>query len=313
MFRKLSLLALLIIVLSLHGCELAAQKADKRISATLKLAKNNPTEIELQQAVDLLKNRFQKLGNPISEIRVVSGDKIQLQIETAGSVEVIQKMLTTSAKLEFFHTYKTEEMMAFVLAANDLLAKTDSLGVDPIISKISMPNYDYGAEMFHVKLSDTARIFRYLRMPEVRSLLEMGMGDIKFLLGKQIPETDMVSVFAIDTESGKAPIDGGYVSDAAMSYDAAGRPTISINVNQAGAKIWAQMTETAYIQQSQIAIVVDDVVYSAPGVAAGPITGGRSQIAGDFTEEEAQELAMLIASGAIPKMTLLEISSEPLK
>ncbi|KAA3624455.1 MAG: hypothetical protein DWP94_03465 [Flavobacterium sp.] len=312
MLRKLVLLGLLIISLSYVSCDLAAQKADKRISATLKLVTDNPSEKEYQQAIIALKDRFRKLGNPIKEIKLVSEEKIIVEIETSGEVEAVQKFLTTSARLEFFSSYKTEEMMPFVRAANTLLANTDSREKNPLLSKINMPNFDYGAEMFHVQVTDTAEIFQYLSIPEVRALLEMGKEDTKFLPGKLIPETDMVSFYALDNERGVAPLDGTYVTEASMSYDQVGRPTINIVVNPEGAKIWAQMTETAFIQGSQIAIVIDDVVYSAPGVVAGPITGGRSQIAGDFTEAEAQELALLITSGAIPKMKLLEISSEPI-
>ena len=62
-----------------------------------------------------------------------------------------------------------------------------------------------------------------------------------------------------------------------------------------------------------IAIVVDGVVYSASGVMAGPIKGGRSEISGDFTLEEGQDLAMAVGSGEIPKMKILNYSSEPLQ
>jgi SecD/SecF fusion protein len=84
-------------------------------------------------------------------------------------------------------------------------------------------------------------------------------------------------------------------------------------MNAEGAVIWERLTEDAYQNNSLIAIVVDGVVFSAPGVASGPIKGGRSQISGDFTLEEAWDLAGAVGSGAIPKMKILSYSSEPLQ
>ncbi len=312
MLRKLLLLSLLMISLTFVRCNLITKKADKRITATLMLERDDPSEKELQEAIDLLRERFQKLGNSIDQITLVHEDKIRVVIETAAEVEAVQKFLTTSANLEFYNTYKTEEMMPFVWAADKWLENNNPSGEKPLLSRISMPNYNYGAEMFHAKLSDTAQIFQYLRMPEVRALLEMGKGDTKFLSGKLNPDSDTVSFYAVDTERGISPLDGTYVTEASLAYNAIGKPTINITMNPEGAEIWAEMTGSAYERGSQIAIVIDDVVYSVPGVVAGPITGGRSEIAGDFTEAQAQELAVLIGSGAIPKMKLLEISSEPI-
>ena len=60
------------------------------------------------------------------------------------------------------------------------------------------------------------------------------------------------------------------------------------------------MTGEAYQNQSQIAIVLDDIVYSAPGVTSGPIAGGRSQISGDFTVNQGQDLANVLRAGKLP-------------
>ena len=71
-------------------------------------------------------------------------------------------------------------------------------------------------------------------------------------------------------------------------------------MNGVGAKIWEDMTEYAYNNQSQIAVVLDNVVYSAPGVSSGKISGGRSEITGDFTIPEAQDLANVLRDGKLP-------------
>tara|TARA_R100000750_G_C2346963_1_gene96954 strand:- start:5982 stop:7772 length:1791 start_codon:yes stop_codon:yes gene_type:complete len=73
-----------------------------------------------------------------------------------------------------------------------------------------------------------------------------------------------------------------------------------MQMNGQGAKVWEQMTGNAYENQSQIAIVLDNIVYSAPGVTSGPIAGGRSQISGDFTVNQGQDLANVLRAGKLP-------------
>tara|TARA_B100001093_G_scaffold519638_1_gene609592 strand:+ start:1 stop:1740 length:1740 start_codon:yes stop_codon:yes gene_type:complete len=73
-----------------------------------------------------------------------------------------------------------------------------------------------------------------------------------------------------------------------------------MQMNTKGAKIWEEMTGEAFNQNSQIAIVLDDVVYSAPGVNSGPISGGNSEISGSFNLNEAIDLANVLRAGKLP-------------
>ena len=84
---------------------------------------------------------------------------------------------------------------------------------------------------------------------------------------------------------------GGVVVDASQSYDALGNPAVSMQMNAQGARVWENLTDIAYRQNSNIAIVLDDIVYSAPGVTRGAVCGGRSEITGDFDLNEAIDLA----------------------
>ena len=77
-------------------------------------------------------------------------------------------------------------------------------------------------------------------------------------------------------------------------------PMVSMQMNSTGASIWEEMTGNAYNQSSQIAIVLDNIVYSAPGVTSGPIAGGSSTISGSFTVTEAQDLANVLKAGKLP-------------
>jgi SecD/SecF fusion protein len=96
------------------------------------------------------------------------------------------------------------------------------------------------------------------------------------------------------------PLSGSVVVDATQSYDQVGSPAVSMQMNGKGARKWEEMTGNAYRDKSNIAIVLDEIVYSAPGVSKGAISGGRSEISGEFTLNEAIDLANVLRAGKLP-------------
>ena len=96
------------------------------------------------------------------------------------------------------------------------------------------------------------------------------------------------------------PLSGSVVIDAAQSYDQFANPAVTMQMNGKGSKIWEDLTDQAYKNNSNIAIVLDEIVYSAPGVSSGPISGGRSEITGDFSLNEAIDLANVLRAGKLP-------------
>ena len=96
--------------------------------------------------------------------------------------------------------------------------------------------------------------------------------------------------------------DGGWSAGAdPVAIAAVGNAAVSMQMNSQGARVWENLTGVAYSQNSNIAIVLDDIVYSAPGVTSpGGIAGGRSEITGDFTITEGQDLANVLKYGALP-------------
>jgi SecD/SecF fusion protein len=146
---------------------------------------------------------------------------------------------------------------------------------------------------------DTARIGAWLRTNQVQSLLP---ADLKLLWGvKPIDDSGVIyELIAIKstTRDGKAPLDGGVITDASTSYaNTSGSPQVDMAMNAEGARIWAGMTANNI--GKSIAIVLDGLVYSYPRVNS-EITGGRSQISGNFTVNEADDLANVLKSGKLP-------------
>ena len=107
-------------------------------------------------------------------------------------------------------------------------------------------------------------------------------------------------------------LDGSMITDAKARYDQNGQPIITFTLNGEGAKIFADFTEKAYKTRARLAIVLDNKVYSAPHINER-IGGGRGQISGGFTIEEARDIAIALRSGALlaPVYTLSERSIGP--
>lgn len=169
------------------------------------------------------------------------------------------------------------------------------------LEKILHQPQEYGA-VGSVTISDTALFNRYLEIPSVKSVLPR---TLKFLYGqeKKDPNTGIKSkyldVYAIKMVPGsdKPRLGGEHVVDASQDMDQNGQPEISMAMDNVGAKIWAKMT--AANVHKPIAIVLDNVVYSAPAPSE-EISGGRSSITGHFTIQEAQDLSNILKTGVLP-------------
>ncbi|MCB2376052.1 protein translocase subunit SecDF [Hymenobacter sp. BT635] len=148
---------------------------------------------------------------------------------------------------------------------------------------------------------DTARVNSMLKMPEVRAVLPP---NLTFLWGVKpdvIEGQEYLQLYAIRKgREAVAPLGGEVVSDARQDYDQGGRPEVSMQMNPSGAKKWQRLT-AANIGR-QVAIVLDDYVYSAPVVQA-EIAGGNSSISGNFSIEEAQDLGNVLKAGKLPAPT----------
>ncbi|SHI65831.1 protein translocase subunit secF [Hymenobacter daecheongensis DSM 21074] len=148
---------------------------------------------------------------------------------------------------------------------------------------------------------DTARVNNLMKSPEVRAVLPP---NLTFLWGVKpdlIEGQEYLQLYAIrKTREAVAPLGGEVVADARQDYDQGGRPEVSMQMNPSGGSKWQKLT-AANIGR-QVAIVLDDYVYSAPVVQA-EIAGGNSSISGNFTIEEAQDLSNVLKAGKLPAPT----------
>lgn len=173
-----------------------------------------------------------------------------------------------------------------------------ALKAHPVLARLQVLNQNNGAVVGYANKRDMAALDALFQTPEAKSVLP---DDMKLLWGvKGIDKNEEVfELYAIKVteRNGRAPLEGDVVTDAKDEYDQNSRPCVSMQMNVEGARRWAALTK-ANIHRP-VAIVLDNLVYSAPNVQ-NEITGGNSQITGHFTAEDTRDLANVLKSGKMP-------------
>ncbi len=152
----------------------------------------------------------------------------------------------------------------------------------------------------YAHIRDTAEINHLLHSQIAKQILP---ADLKLLWSAKpadgINNKNVFELHAIKitTSDGRAPLEGDVVTDAKDQFDNFGRPEVSMTMNSDGARQWAQLTK-ANVGKA-VAIVLDNVVYSAPRVNQ-EIDGGQSSISGNFTIEDTKDLSNTLKSGRMP-------------
>jgi SecD/SecF fusion protein len=225
----------------------------------------------------------------------LSGNKT---FDTAKSVKVDSTNDTSKNKAKV--TAKTGRSAADSFPMSYLIQPTQS-PQDPKTGQTR-----FSAAIAYVRSRDTATLNSYFNLEFVRSKFP---ANLAFLYGKVEDEKaaneGYLMLYAVKTlPNGNAELEGERVSDAGQDYDERGRVAIKMNMDPAGARIWASMTKRSAPEANNgmskpIAIVLDNFVYSAPFVN-GEIPNGSSQITGSYSLQEAQDLARILKAGKLP-------------
>ena len=170
----------------------------------------------------------------------------------------------------------------------------------PLASVLQLNPNGYGSVVGYADYKDTAQVNQYLAMKEVKEMLPK---DLRLKWGVKAADFDkqgrIFELYAIKSteRNGRAPLEGDVITDAKDEYDQFNKPCVSMSMNTDGSRRWAALTKKNIGRE--IAIVLDGYVYSAPRVNS-EITGGNSQITGNFTPEVTKDLANVLKSGKMP-------------
>lgn len=272
-------------------------------------------------AFEVLRERIDGFGVTQPNIqRVGSSGRILVELPGARDINRAQELLSSTAQLEFWETIPQDEqgLSQFLFAADSKIAeitKRESLDEveallenaadsvsnnNPLLSKLIAPAQGSNA-FVRAAVKDTAEIGGYLRNNEVQTLLPTAIKFTKFAWQRVGIDAEIVELYALKSNREGLPrISGDVVSNAQDTFDQFGKPAVSMTMNTKGAREWERMTGDVYQNQTGIAIVLDNKVYTAPGVSSGPISGGRSEITGDFTINETKDIANVLRAGKLP-------------
>ncbi|NQY05960.1 MAG: protein translocase subunit SecDF [Flavobacteriaceae bacterium] len=186
------------------------------------------------------------------------------------------------------------------------------LGADKVIDSTSNPLRDLmvfdpkhnqagGPFLATFALKDTAAVNGYLKTPEARSLLTGDRRFTKFVWSKVPKDSSYTNLVALKyNRTGKPKITGDYIERASADFGADGKPVVTMQMDGVGAKLWEEFTGRVYENKSFLAVVLDDIVYSAPSCSNGAISGGNTEISGNFLIPETQDLASVLQAGKLP-------------
>ncbi|MBQ0044227.1 MAG: protein translocase subunit SecDF [Bacteroidales bacterium] len=297
-------------------------------------------ESAISNSFNVLRNRIDRFGVTQPSIQKIGNSgKILIELPGVKEPERVRKLLQGTASLEFWATYENQEIYPYLAEANALIAELEAdhsapaeeateavegdvlaqeLGEqaenasddayaksNPLFSVLQPAVYNgglgTGACIGFANYTDTAKINKWLNDPQVEALFPAEFKPMWSVHpSSYVGNENIYELIAIKATSrdGKAPLDGGVVTDARVQYgNQGGSPEVGMTMNAEGANIWARMTKDNI--GKQIAIVLDGMVYSYP-VVNTEISGGSSQITGNFTLDEAEDLANVLKSGKLP-------------
>ncbi|WP_350287700.1 protein translocase subunit SecDF [uncultured Croceitalea sp.] len=289
----------------------------------------------IESAFEVLRERIDGFGVTQPNIqREGKSGRILVELPGARDIGRAQELLSSTAQLEFWETYSPSNpsLGQFVLSANERLRAilepteqeqdtltTPESEIDSLLSDVSQDSLDLASEsnpllskllpaggnaIAQVAIADTAAVGSYLRMSEIRRLLPADVQFVKFAWQRVSRDSDseLVELYALKANRDNVPaMSGDVIVDAASEIDPyTNDPKVTMVMNTKGAREWEKVTGEVFKNKTGIAVVLDDKVYTAPGVSRGPISGGRSEITGDFSLVETKDIANVLRAGKLP-------------
>ncbi|HWI92425.1 MAG TPA: protein translocase subunit SecDF [Flavisolibacter sp.] len=314
--------------LFLSNPDISINNSDAQVVTTLKKAAGDAFDNTFR----VIQTRIDKFGVAQPNINK-DRDRNVITVELPGiqDPERVRKYLQASANLEFWPVYKGEELSNSLVAADNaykLISTGQTDKADTAKNNSDSSKADTSKTANNIAQNSDASLSKYIDFSRplsggiasisirdtgvVRGILNNPIiwknfpGDARFAFGTQPLDDnnkriDRVPLFILKTEGrDKAPLDGSVITTASPGFDQLkNSPIVTMDMNATGAREWERLTERSNKEQRGIAIVLDDVVYSAP-IANEKISGGRSQISGSFTVDEATDLANILKAGRLP-------------
>ena len=308
----------------------ASKLGEKNISynssdADVKKVLNEEVNAAVENSNKVVRSRIDRFGVAQPNIQILRGKGQigQIMVEMPGikEPERVRKLLQGSANLEFWETYTLGETMSSLTALDKRLAGADakdSAAADstkakaakaksaaeqhPLFSKLIIIQgmQPTNCVVGYAIAKDTAAINAMVNSEAAKSILP---ADLKLAWGVKNAsgmKANVFELYALRANNGQPSMQGDVIADAKDEFDQNHRPIVSMTMTTSGARDWATLTKKNL--KKCVAIVLDGYVYSAP-VVQNEITGGNSQISGNFTTDDTRDLANVLKSGKMPAPT----------
>ena len=286
---------------------------------------NEEVNAAVENSNKVVRSRIDRFGVAQPNIQILRGKGQigQIMVEMPGikEPERVRKLLQGSANLEFWETYTLAEVQSSLLSLDKRLAGTDkdtaaadttkaaaakkSAATDqhPLLSKLAQiqgmqPN---NCVVGYATAKDTAAINAMINSEAAKAVLP---ADLRLAWGVKSAsgmKANVFELYALRAINGQPSMQGDVIADAKDEFEQQyHRPIVSMTMTTSGARDWASLTKKNL--KKCVAIVLDGYVYSAP-VVQSEITGGNSQISGNFTTDDTRDLANVLKSGKMPAPT----------
>lgn len=279
---------------------------DKSVAKTLKQEVKDRVN---NSATNVLRSRIDAYGVVSPNIQVLQSKDGQILLELPGvkDHQRVRDLLQRAANLEFYETYKASDVIGGLQQLDQSIRSNEKNGGVGLFNYFLNVSNGASPIVGYALGKNRETIDSLLNTSEAKSKLPSNLKlrwtvkpeSVEFndtVSGKKT-HADLYQLIALKTSNGKPALDGSCVVSASADVDNFQGNVVSMTMNNEGAKQWARITANNI--GKAIAILLDDAVYSFPNVN-NAIEGGRSQITGHFTVDEAQDLANVLKSG---KMT----------
>ncbi|MEG2335264.1 protein translocase subunit SecF, partial [Chryseobacterium sp.] len=234
--------------------------------------------------------------------RVPGTARISVEMPGMKDIDKVKKMLQTSAKLQFWEVQQAQEVVPYFQSLSTIIsAKGDSIGISKNTDLMKLLQFEklQANGVGNIKLTDTAVVNKILNSKLAQSVRPANLKYTQFMWGYKPEATspnDLVLYAIRGNINQKAPVDGA-VETASIGYDDLSRVVVDMQMDSKGAKEWKTLTEKNVGRP--VAVTLDGNVYTAPNVV-NAIPNGRTQISGNFSQEEAKELVDVLGAGKLP-------------
>lgn len=260
-------------------------------------------ELSTGTAYEVIRTRIDKMGVTQPNVQRVPGTgRISVEMPGLQDIDRAKKMLQSSAKLQFWEVEPLQSVAPYLQQLNTTIQmKGDSIGIskNTNLMAILRPGELGETAVGNVKLSDTATVNKILNSKIAKETRPVNLQNTQFLWAykpeRRTPE--QLALYAIrGSLNGKSPVDGA-VESAHVNFNQYGGAVVDMQMDPEGSRQWKVMTTKNV--GLPVAVTLDNVVYTAPNVN-GPIPNGLTQISGNFSQQEAQDLVDVLGAGKLP-------------